>query len=111
MIAFFDSLLSRPHHAEEAAIRAHAMLRTHGNLSVPRALELAAAIRSLIAADLNGAAQALERAAIPGDAGFDPGLVAALAIGQANLLLARGDLTGARAVMNRPSSHTNPAAA
>ena len=107
MIALVDSLLSRPHHAEEAAIRAHAMLRTHGNLSVPIALELATAGRSLIAADLNGAAQALQRAAIPGDAGFDPALVAARAIGQATLLLVRGDLTGARAVMNRASSHTN----
>jgi LuxR family transcriptional regulator, maltose regulon positive regulatory protein len=107
MIALVDSLLSRPHHAEEATSRAYAMLRTHGNLSAPVALELAAAGRSLIAADLNGAAQALERAAIPGDAGFDPGLVAARAIGQATLLLARGDLTGARAVMNRASSRTN----
>ena len=107
MIALVDSLLSRPHHAEEAAIRARAMLRAHGNLSAPLALELAAAGRSLIAADLNGAAQALERAAIPGDTGFDPGLVAARAMAQATLLLARGDLTGARAVMNRPSSQTN----
>src|SRR5437764_9441310 len=31
MIALVDSLLSRPRHAGEAATRAHAMLRKHGN--------------------------------------------------------------------------------
>jgi len=39
--------------------------------------------------------------------GSDPGLVAARAIGQATLLLVSGDLTGARAVMNRTSARTN----
>src|SRR5205807_7601647 len=91
----------------EAATRAHAMLRKHGNLSTPPALELAAAGRSLIAADLAGAAQALERALIPGHTGFDPGLVAAHAVGQATVLLVGGDLNGARAVMNRASSRSN----
>ena len=43
MIALVDSLLSRPRHACEAATRAHAMLRKHGDLSTPAALELAAA--------------------------------------------------------------------
>jgi len=107
MIALVDSLLSRPRHAGEAATRAHAMLRKHGNLSTPPALELAAAGRSLIAADLAGAAQALERALIPGHTGFDPGLVAAHAVGQATVLLVGGDLNGARAVMNRASSRSN----
>jgi LuxR family maltose regulon positive regulatory protein len=107
MIALVDSLLSRPHHAEEAALRAHAMLREHVNLSTPLALELAAAGRLLIAADLTGAAEALERASIPNCVGSDPGLVAAHAIGQATLLLASGDFNEARAVMNRTSSRTN----
>ena len=107
MIALVDSLLSRPHHAGEAATRAHTMLREHGNLSAPLALELSTAGRSLIAADLNGAAEALERASIPSHVGFDPGLVAARAVGQATLLLTSGDFNEARAVMNRTSSHTN----
>jgi LuxR family maltose regulon positive regulatory protein len=107
MIALIDSLLSRPHHAEEAALRAHAVLRRHGNLSAPPALELAAAGRALIAADLTGAAQALERALISGHVGSDPGLSAARAIGQATLLLASGDLNEARAIMNRASSRSN----
>lgn len=107
MIALVDSLLSRPHHADEAANRAHAMLRKHGDLSAPLALELAAAARSLIAADLTGAAQALERAPIPGDTGFDPGLVAARTVGQATLLLASGDVSAARAVMSCASSRSD----
>src|SRR6266699_2137697 len=109
MIALVDSLLPRPRRAEEAALRAHSMLREHGSLSPPLALELAAAGRSLIAADLTGAAQALERARapIPNNVGADPGLVAARAIGQATLFLASGDLNEARAVMNRTSSRTD----
>jgi LuxR family maltose regulon positive regulatory protein len=107
MIALVDSLLSRPHHAEEAALRAHIMLREHGNLSPPLALELSAAGRLLIAADLTGAAEALERASIPNHVGSDPGLAAACAIGQATWLLASGDFNEARAVMNRTSSRTN----
>jgi LuxR family maltose regulon positive regulatory protein len=107
MIALVESLLSRPQHAEEAAARAYALLRRHTSLGTPMALELAAASRSLIAADLPGAAQALERALIPGGAGFDPGLPAAHAIGQGTLLLTSGDLPGARAVMNHPSAQTD----
>jgi len=104
MIALTDSLLSRPRHAEEAALRARALLRDHGDLSPPLALELAAAGRSLIAADLAGATRALERAPIPNHVGSDPGLVAARAIGQATLLLVRGHLDEALEVMNRASS-------
>jgi LuxR family maltose regulon positive regulatory protein len=107
MIALVDSLLSRPRHAEEAATRAHAMIRTHDDLAAPLALELAAANRSLMAADLIGAARALERAAIPGNVGSDPGLAAARALGQATLLLTSGDPGGAQAVMNRASSCAN----
>ncbi|HEX6525813.1 MAG TPA: LuxR C-terminal-related transcriptional regulator [Streptosporangiaceae bacterium] len=107
MIALVESLLSRPQHAEQAAACAHALLRRHPHLGTPAALELAAASRSLIAADLPGAAQALERALIPGGAGFDAGLPVAHAIGQGTLLLTSGDLPGARAVMNHPSSQTD----
>jgi LuxR family transcriptional regulator, maltose regulon positive regulatory protein len=107
MIALVESLLSRPRHAEEAAARAHAMLRTHDDLATPLALELAAANRSLTEADLIGAARALERALIPGNVGSDPGLAAVRALGQATLLFTSGDLGGAQAVMNRASSCTN----
>jgi LuxR family transcriptional regulator, maltose regulon positive regulatory protein len=107
MIALTDSLLSRPHHADEAVTRAHAVLRQHTDLSPPQALELAAAGRSLIAADLVAAARATERALMCGYPGFDPGLVAARAVGQATLLLASGDLNQAQAVMNRASSRSN----
>jgi LuxR family maltose regulon positive regulatory protein len=107
MIALTDSLLSRPHHAGEAVTRAHALLRQHNDLSPPLALELAAAVRSLIAADLVAAARATERALTSGYAGFDPGLVGARAVGQATMLLASGDLNQARAVMNHASSRSD----
>ncbi len=107
MIALVDSLLSRPRHAEEATLRAQAMLREHGSLSPPLALELAAAGRSLIAADLTGAADMLERAWAPisANVGSDPGLAAARAIGQATWFLVSGDLNEARAVMNRTQTN------
>ena len=53
MMAFVDSYWSRTNHAEDAALRAHA-LRRHKNLGIPPVLELAAAVRSLIAGDLGG---------------------------------------------------------
>ena len=107
MIALVDSLLSRPHHAEEAATRARAMLGRHCDLNTPPALELAAACRSLVAADLTGAAQALERVSVPGSWGIAPALAAARDLGQATLHLTRGDLGEAQAVLNRASSRTN----
>ena len=50
MMAFVDSYWSRTNHADDAARRADA-LRKHKGLGLPPALELAAALRSLIAGE------------------------------------------------------------
>jgi LuxR family transcriptional regulator, maltose regulon positive regulatory protein len=98
MTALADRLQGRPHHAEDAAHRAYALLRRHSGLSVPPALELAAATGLLMAADLAGAAGALERTQIPDSLGCDPGLAAARRIGQATVLLADGNVKQAQAI-------------
>jgi LuxR family transcriptional regulator, maltose regulon positive regulatory protein len=99
--ALVDSIRSRPRHAEDAAHRAHVMLQKDGELHIPPALELAAAARLLIAADVAGAAVALERAHIPDAVGTDPALAVAREIGWATALLASGDISRARAIAQR----------
>jgi LuxR family transcriptional regulator, maltose regulon positive regulatory protein len=106
MTALVDSLRSRPRHAEDAAHRAHALLQRDGELSIPPALELAAAGRLLMRADLAGAARALERVHVPDAVGTDPALAIAREIGWATVLLTRGDISQARAIALR-SPHTN----
>jgi LuxR family maltose regulon positive regulatory protein len=77
------------------------MLQKDGELSTPPALELAAASRLLIAADVPGAALALERAHVPDAVGTDPALAMAREIGWATTLLASGDIGRARAIAQR----------
>jgi LuxR family maltose regulon positive regulatory protein len=95
MTALIDSLQSRPRHAQDAAHRAQALLHRYGQLSVPPALELAAATRLLTAADLPGAARTLQRIQFPDVIGGDPGLTTARDIGQATFLLASGKVNEA----------------
>jgi LuxR family transcriptional regulator, maltose regulon positive regulatory protein len=104
--ALVDSLRARPRHAEDAAHRAYAMLRRYGELSALPTLELAAAARMMMAADLIGADRTLERAHVPRTVGTDPALVVTREIGRATVLLASGDISGARAVAQR-APHTN----
>jgi LuxR family transcriptional regulator, maltose regulon positive regulatory protein len=99
MIAFVASYWSWPRRAEDAALRARALLHKHGNLSSPPALELADAIRSFAGADFAGAAAALQRALVPDVVGSDPGLATALTLGHASVLLATGQVQEARAVL------------
>jgi LuxR family transcriptional regulator, maltose regulon positive regulatory protein len=99
MIAFVESYWSRTHHAEDAARRAHALLR-HKNLGIPPALELAAALRSLISGDLGGPMRSLQRILLPDVVGSDPGLPVALVLGQASVLMTRGDVNEARAMLH-----------
>jgi LuxR family maltose regulon positive regulatory protein len=107
MTALIDSLQSRPRHALDAARRAHALLHRHGDLSVPPALELAAATRLLMAADLAGAARALQQTQRPDGVDGDPGLVAARDIGQATLLLSSGRVNEAQGVALAVSAETD----
>ena len=103
MIAFVESYWSRTHHAEDAARRAHALLR-HKNLGIPPALELAAALRSLIAGDLGGRMRALQRILLPDVVGSDPGLAVALVLGQASVLMTQGEVNEARAMLQEAAA-------
>jgi len=107
MIAFVESYWSRTHHADEATQRAHA-LRKHKNLSIPPALELAAAVRSLIAGDFGGRMRAVQRILLPDVVGSDPGLAVALALGQASALMARGEVNEARAMLQEAGQRMPP---
>ena len=76
-----------------------------------RLLDLAAALRSLIAGDLDGQARALRRILLPNVVGADPGLEVALKLGQASMLLAEGQAHQARLVLGDLGRHTPPALA
>ena len=109
MIAFVESYWSRTNHAEDAEQRAHA-LRAHKNLAVPPALELAAALRSLVSGDLGGRTRSLQRILLPDAVGSDPGLAVALVLGQASMLMdqGRGERGAGHAAGGRPP-HPAPA--
>jgi LuxR family maltose regulon positive regulatory protein len=107
MAAFVDSYWSRTNHADDMAQRAHA-LRRHKNLGISPALELAAAVRSVIAGDLNGQARAIQRILMPDAVGSDPGLAVALVLGQASVLLARGEVNEARILLHETGRRIPP---
>jgi LuxR family maltose regulon positive regulatory protein len=107
MMAFVDSYRSRMHRADEIAQQAQALARQKG-LALPAVLELAAALRSLIAGDLGGRAQTLQRILLPDVVGSDPGLAAAFVLGQASFLLARGQLNAARIMLHEAGRHMPP---
>jgi LuxR family maltose regulon positive regulatory protein len=107
MMAFVDSYWSRTNHADDAAQRAHA-LRRHKNLGTPPVLELAVALRSLVAGDLGGRAQALQRILLPDVVGSDPGIAVAIVIGQASVLLGRGQVNQARTLLQEAGHRIPP---
>jgi len=100
MMAFVDSYWSRTNHADDAAQRANALSR-HKDLGVPPALELAAAVRSLIAGDSGSLARAVQRILLPDAVGSDPGLAVALVLGQASVLLELGEVNEARIMLQQ----------
>lgn len=105
-MALVDSMQMRPRHAGDAALRAYHLLQRHAGLTMPPALELAGAVRSLIAADLTGAARALQRMVIPPTLGARSGLATAHALWLAMTLLAQGDARRAQAVLDGASSRS-----
>jgi len=107
MMAFVDSYWSRPNHADEAAQRAHALCE-HKDLGVPPALELAAALRSLIAGDPGELARAIARILLPDAVGSDPGLAVALVLGQASVLMALGEVNEARIMLQEAGRRIPP---
>jgi LuxR family transcriptional regulator, maltose regulon positive regulatory protein len=107
MMAFVDSYWSRPNRADEVAQRAHALCQ-HRDLGMPPALELAAALRSLIAADLGGLARAVQRILLPDAVGSDPGLSVALVLGQASVLMALSEAAKARVMLQEAGRRIPP---
>jgi LuxR family maltose regulon positive regulatory protein len=107
MMAFIESYWSRTNHADEAAQRAHD-LRRHKNLGAPPALEMAAAVRSVIAGDLGRRALGMQRILLPDVLGSDPGLSVALVLGQASVLLARGEVDQARVLLREAGRRIPP---
>jgi LuxR family maltose regulon positive regulatory protein len=107
MVAFVDSVQSRTNHADEAAQRAYA-LRRGANLGIPPVLDLAAALRSLIAGDLDGRARVLRRILLPDVVGADPGLEVALKLGHASMLLAEGQAYRAWLALRDLGRHIPP---
>jgi LuxR family transcriptional regulator, maltose regulon positive regulatory protein len=104
MMAFVDSYWSRMNRADEMSQRAHALAQQKG-LAIPAVLELAAALRSLTAGDLGGRAQALQQILLPDVVGSDPALAVAFTLGQASILLARGQLNEARIMLHDTGRH------
>jgi LuxR family transcriptional regulator, maltose regulon positive regulatory protein len=107
MMAFFDSYWSRTNHADDAARRADA-LRKHNGLGRPPALELAATLRSLIAGEPDDWTRPLQGVVLPDVAGSDPGLAVALMLGQANVMLALGQVNEARIMLRQAGRHIPP---
>jgi LuxR family transcriptional regulator, maltose regulon positive regulatory protein len=107
MTAFVDSYWSRPNRADEVAQRARSLCQ-HKDLAIPPALELAAALRALIAADLGGLARALQRVLLLDTVGADPGLSVALVLGQASVLMAAGEVAEARTMLREAGRRIPP---
>ena len=99
MMAFVESYWSRTNHASDAAARAHALSR-HKNLNIPPVLEFASAMRSLIAGDVSGQKGLIPRILLPDVVGSDPGMAIALTLGQASVLLLRGEVNEARVMLH-----------
>jgi LuxR family transcriptional regulator, maltose regulon positive regulatory protein len=105
--ALVESYWSRTNHADDATQRADA-LRRHKNLGIPPTLELAAALRALIAGDPGGRARAIQQILLPDSVGSDPGLAVALMLGQAGVLLLRGEVNEARAMLHETGRRIPP---
>jgi LuxR family maltose regulon positive regulatory protein len=71
-------------------------------------LELAAALRSLTAGDLDGLARTLQRILLPDVVGSDPALAVAFVLGQASVLLACGQVHEARIMLHKAGCHIPP---
>ena len=106
--AFFESYWSRQGRADEAMRQARDLLRKRGDLVAPALLELADALRCLLAGDLGGLAQAMQRVLVPDVVGADPGVAVLLALGQAGVFLARGEENEARTVLREAGPRLPP---
>jgi LuxR family maltose regulon positive regulatory protein len=105
--ALADTFGSRTNRADHAARRASAICKRRG-LATPPALDLAAALRALVAGDLAGWAAILQRIVLPEHVGRDPGLAVALALGRAGTLLAHGNEAAARTILHEQNGPRIP---
>jgi LuxR family maltose regulon positive regulatory protein len=103
IMAVADTFWSRMNRADETAQQARALAERAG-LSTPPALDLAAALRALACGEPGDRAAILQQA----DEDGDPGLAAALALGRAGVLLARGEEAGARAILHEQGARRIP---
>jgi LuxR family maltose regulon positive regulatory protein len=109
MMALANSLWSRMGRAELLTQQAHD-LRHRAGLDPPPALELATAVRAVIAGDFSGQARALLEVTLPDVTGADPGLATALDLIKASMLLALGEEATARVTLLRQASRRIPQA-
>jgi LuxR family maltose regulon positive regulatory protein len=107
MMALADSYWSRTNHADDAAQRADALRKQKG-LTLPPVLELAAALRSMIAGEPSGWTRPLQRILLSDVIGSDPALAVALVLGQANMLLALGQVNEARIMLQQTGRRIPP---
>lgn len=99
MLALANVYSSRMASAEEAAQRAHELLRSSPDLTPPITIELATAQRSLLAADFEAMAGAIGRALTGAAIESDPALGALAAQARAQLLLATNQPGAARTAL------------
>jgi LuxR family maltose regulon positive regulatory protein len=107
MMALADTFWSRTNRADQATRRAYTLCKRTG-LRTPPALELAAALRALVAGDLGRGALIVQRILLRDEVGAEPGLEAALALARAGLLLAHGKEAAARAILHEQSNRRIP---
>ncbi|HSZ43180.1 MAG TPA: LuxR C-terminal-related transcriptional regulator [Trebonia sp.] len=108
MIACVDAYRSRPRHADDAALRAHQLIRAHPGLRTPSALRLATAVRSVQKADLTAAARELRHASVPAAVSADQGLGAAFTLWRASVLALSGKPHEARVLLESETGGLSP---
>jgi LuxR family maltose regulon positive regulatory protein len=108
MIACVDAYRSRPRHADDAALRAHQLIRGHPGLRTPAALRLAAAVRSVQKADLATAARELRHASVPAAVSADRGLGDAFTLWRASVLALSGKPHEARVLLESETGDLSP---
>jgi len=107
MMAFVETYWWRMNRADAAAQQAQVLSRQKC-LATPVVLELAAALRSLMAGDVDGWTRTLPRILPPDVVGSDPGLAVALVVGQASVLLACGQVNTARVILHEAGRNIPP---
>jgi LuxR family maltose regulon positive regulatory protein len=99
MLALLDASSGRPRHADSAIEAAEWMLTAHPEVARPVVLDLAVARRAHLAADLHTMAAAMRRAQAVQPPRLDTGEAATVALMQAALLTALGELRQARVLL------------